>query len=101
MESKGRCKLMLYCDGTHLISNESIPELHSFARCMGIPREQFIRKRLPRYTVTKEQSQKCFIMGALYVTRKQLIWLLRKFKNKDLDQNGVRVYQGGLNNENK
>lgn len=84
---------MVYCDGRNLISSTSPEELRSFAICMGIPSDQFKRNRLPRYILTKEQADQCLIMGARYIQRRQLVWILRKMGNQHLDPEGVKLYE--------
>ena len=84
---------MVYCDGRNLISSTSQEELRSFATCMGIHSEQFKRNRLPRYILTKEQADHCLIMGARYIQRRQLVWILRKMRNQKLDPDGVKLYE--------
>lgn len=84
---------MVYCDGRNLISSTSQEELRSFATCMGIPSDQFKRNRLPRYILTKEQADQCLIMGARYIQKRQLVWILRKMRNQHLDPEGVKLYE--------
>ena len=84
---------MVYCDGINLISSTSQEELRLFATRMGVPSEQFKRNRLPRYILTKAQADQCLIMGARYIQRRQLVWILRKMRNQHLDPDGVKLYE--------
>lgn len=93
MDCKVGVFIMVYCDGRNLVSSTSQEELRSFATRMGIHSNQFKRNRLPRYILTKDQAQHCFIMGARYIERRQLVWLLRKLRNQNLDPEGVEVYE--------
>lgn len=90
---------MIYIDDKgHLISDESEKELHFFAFQMGLKREQYIRGRLPRYNCqSQEMIENILIMGARLITTRELVLKLRvlreKLHPKDLDENGIRIYQ--------
>lgn len=73
-------------------------ELHFFAFKIGLKREQYIRGRLPRYNCTTyEMFENALIMGARLLTVRDLVLKLKtlreKLKSKDLDENGIRIYQ--------
>ena len=89
---------MIYIDKAgHLVSDISEDDLHQFAFRIGLKREWYKRKRLPHYNCTTDNiKNKAIIMGARFVSSKEIVDILRKRfpKNEGLDENGVRVYVG-------
>jgi len=66
----------------HLVSDESLDELHAFAAAAGIPRRGFDRDH---YDVPAEKYDELVALGAMPVTVRQLVERLR--------DSGLRVTQ--------
>lgn len=67
---------MILTDGVHLISDESLEELHKFALKIGLKRCWFQggSRRHPHYDLTSQRKlTKAIVQGAKAVTTKQLI----------------------------
>ena len=71
---------MILTDGIHLVSTESLEELHYFAKVMGLERGRFhgVRKRHPHYDLPGGMYQRAKEKGATVVTTRDLF--LRAFK---------------------
>ena len=65
---------MILTDGIHLISDESLNELHEFAQSMGLKRCWYRRGRHPHYDLTTSlKVQAAIAKGAKEVTPKDLV----------------------------
>lgn len=65
---------LILTDGVHLISDESIKELHEFAQSMGLKRCWYRRGRHPHYDLTTSRKvQAAMTKGAKMVTSKDLV----------------------------
>ena len=74
---------MIMTDGTHLVSSESLDELHTFARTIGLRRGWFQDHRIPHYDLFGwRMLQKAQAAGAIWATRRQLVLFA-------YDRNGV------------
>lgn len=60
-------------DWSHLVSDESIEELHAFARRLGLLRSWFQDKRVPHYDVTAGKRVLAVRLGAREVTARELV----------------------------
>lgn len=72
---------MIYTDGTHLITDGNIEELHAFAKKIGPERSWFqsVGHRIPHYDLTtKRMSKKALANGAKAVTTQQLLKTLKE-----------------------
>lgn len=66
----------------HLVSDESLTELHAFAASVGIPRRAFDRDH---YDVPEERIPELLAAGAVAVTGRELV--------RRLQASGLRVPQ--------
>ncbi len=66
----------------HLVSDESLAELHAFAASVGIPRRAFDRDH---YDVPEERIPELVAAGAVAVTGRELV--------RRLQASGLRVSQ--------
>lgn len=67
---------MIFTDGVHLISDQSLDELHTFADSMGLRRCWFQggKRRHPHYDLTsKPKLEMAIVYGARLVKTKNLI----------------------------
>lgn len=87
---------MIYFDGIHLISDESIAELHRFAKKIGLRRPWFQadRKRggnasFPHYDVIGGMVGKALVAGARRVNSKRdIIAAMERFRKADNHNHG-------------
>lgn len=64
---------MILTDGVHLVSDQSLDELHRFASLIGLTRRWY-QKRRPHYDVTAKWRQEWAIgMGAIRVSPRELV----------------------------
>jgi len=69
---------MIYTDGTHIISDASLEELHVFARKIGLKRQWFQNHRHPHYdTTTKRKSRLAVENGAVVCSTRELVSIIR------------------------
>ncbi len=65
---------MILTDGVHLVSDQSLDELHAFASLIRLKRRWFQGHRLPHYDVMAKWRQEWVIgMGAAVVTSRELV----------------------------
>lgn len=65
---------MILTDGVHLVSDESLAELHRFADLIGLKRRWFQDGRRPHYDVTAKWRQEWAEgMGAVHVSSRELV----------------------------
>lgn len=71
---------MIFTDGIHLISDQSIDELHCFAQGMGLKRHWFQNKRgrpRPHYDLTTENAvNRAIRKGAVGLSQTDLVRIL-------------------------
>ncbi|MCL6593129.1 MAG: DUF4031 domain-containing protein [Alicyclobacillus sp.] len=69
---------MIYTDGVHLISSESLAELHAFAQRIGLPyRWLHNSPRHPHYDLlTPEARLRALAAGAVVATPRELVRIL-------------------------
>lgn len=73
---------MIYTDGTHLITDDPIDELHIFAEKIGLKRTWFQNHpRHPHYDIWGSKVRKAINNGAMFISSKELVRKLRKRKN--------------------
>lgn len=71
--------MTLYTDGVHVVA-DSLDELHTFARDVGLSRSRYhgVRKGHPHYDLTKSVSLGCVLThGAVQVTARELLLISR------------------------
>lgn len=67
---------MIITDGVHLVSTESVDELHAFATSMGLWRSWYQNGRHPHYDLTTPAAKlRAIDAGAVHVTRRDLVKL--------------------------
>lgn len=65
---------MIYVDDKGHMIADSLNELHTFAKSIGLKREWFQDKRIPHYDLTtKRMISKAIINGANKVTQRQIV----------------------------
>jgi len=65
---------MIMTDGTHLVSSESLDELHTFARTIGLRRGWFQNHRIPHYDLFGwRMLQKAMEAGAQMLPARDLV----------------------------
>jgi hypothetical protein len=65
---------MILTDGTHLVSDESLEELHTFAKRLGLKLFWFQPGRHPHYDLTtRRMNRKAVDMGAKRVDSRTLV----------------------------
>ena len=65
---------MIMTDGTHLVSSESLDELHTFARTIGLRRGWFQDHRIPHYDLFGwRMLQKAMEAGAQMLPARDLV----------------------------
>ena len=80
--------MAIYTDGTHMVSDENLEELHSFAVEIGLKRHWFegTRKNHPHYDLTGKNKQLAIDSGAILVSSKEIVKICNKlygnFSNK-------------------
>lgn len=57
----------------HLVSDESLDELHAFAEQLGLKRQWFQDKRIPHYDLTPSKRRLAIQNGATEVTDKEFM----------------------------
>lgn len=75
---------MIITDGIHLISDESIEELHKFAKKLGLKRSWFQdHKKHPHYDLTSiRMKEKAIKMGCVFIGSRDLVRLNRGRGNR-------------------
>lgn len=71
---------MIYTDGTHMISSESLAELHEFAlHTLGLPQRWFhASPRHPHYDLLTDESRElAFTSGAQRIRPREIIRIIR------------------------
>lgn len=71
---------MIYTDGVHMISDQSINELHEFAAGLGINKCWFENKRNkghPHYDITPAQAEAAVAAGAVQVSSRKIVTTLK------------------------
>ncbi|MCL6513906.1 MAG: DUF4031 domain-containing protein [Alicyclobacillus sp.] len=71
---------MIYTDGIHLISSDSLEELHAFARRIGLPaRWLHASPRHPHYDLLQPWAlDRALAAGARYASSRELVCVLRR-----------------------
>jgi hypothetical protein len=71
---------MIYTDGTHVISDISLDELHAFAKLIGFKKEWFQdNKKYQHYDLTTKRAYiRAIKAGAKKITSKEIIKILKK-----------------------
>lgn len=65
---------MILTDGTHLVSDESMQEIHRFARYIGLQRKWFQNRNFPHYKLKSlRMRNRALRAGAKFVTPVELI----------------------------
>ena len=65
---------MIYTDGTHLITDGPIDELHKFAKEIGLKRTWFQdHPRHPHYDIFGMKVRKAITNGAKFVSSKEIV----------------------------
>lgn len=63
----------------HMVSDESLAELHEFAQKLGLPYRAFHNKPYrPHYDLLDEWIDKAIALGAKPVSAKEVVLILRK-----------------------
>jgi len=74
--------MSIYFDGIHLLSDESLNELHAFAQRVGLKRVWFQAKRIPHYDVFGKMVKLVLAEHPQMIsTRKELYEVIKKAKN--------------------
>lgn len=61
----------------HMISDESLDELHEMAQKLGLKRRWFQDKNIPHYDISLSKKKMAIGMGAVEVTSRELIEIYR------------------------
>jgi hypothetical protein len=71
---------MIYTDGTHLVSDRSLDELHLFARLIGLKKEwfQFHPKHSHYDIISQHKKALAFERGAIFVSSRKIVQICRK-----------------------
>lgn len=75
--------MTIYTDGTHLVSDLSIKELHEFALGIGMKRHWFQNKRRrfrPHYDLMGIMNTRALAAGAIEVDERGVIEALRRWR---------------------
>lgn len=65
---------MIYTDGTHLISDSDISELHTFAEEIGLKRTWFQdHPKHPHYDIWGRKVRRAIANGAKFVSSKEIV----------------------------
>jgi len=64
---------MILTDGTHLVSDKSVEELHDFAKRIKLKREWFQDKRVPHYDLFGNKVKRAEMAGAKRVSAMELV----------------------------
>lgn len=67
----------------HLLA-DSIDELETFARKMGLYPDWYQPKSYPHYDLTEKRRIQALKMGAIEITDNELVNLIRKGRNKNV-----------------
>jgi len=71
-----------YNKSCHLVADTE-EELHNFAKKLGLKREWFQKHpKLDHYDLTKNKRIKAVKMGAVEITRKEMVKMIRKKNNE-------------------
>jgi hypothetical protein len=72
--------MAIYTDGTHMVSDENLEELHSFAVEIGLKRHWFegLRKGHPHYDLMKSKKELAIENGAILVSPKKIVKICKK-----------------------
>jgi len=73
-------KKWLHDQSAHLVA-DSIEELHDFARRLELFRSWFQNRPMPHYDVTEGMRWKAIRQGAIAITHRELVGMIRKDKN--------------------
>lgn len=68
---------MILTDGVHLISDNSVDELHAFAIHIGLEREWFQNHRIPHYDLKGRMVEAVRRRGICFITTRELILAYR------------------------
>lgn len=63
----------------HMIA-DSLEELHEMAEKIGMKKEWFQPKSFPHYDVCKTRRKQAVELGAIEVTSRELVMVMRKFR---------------------
>ncbi len=66
---------MIYTDGTHLVTDGPLEELHEFAESIGLRREWFQDHRHPHYDLMGAKKKLAIERGAKVVSSKEIVRL--------------------------
>jgi hypothetical protein len=64
---------MILTDGTHLVSDHGLEELHNFAQALSLPRRYFQDHRIPHYDIFGAKASWSARHGARLVTTRALV----------------------------
>ena len=77
---------MIFTDGIHLVSDNSLDELHEFAQKIGLKRKWFQDKRLPHYDITSKRIFKISLdNGAKITTSRDIVKIIKKVMSNGMD----------------
>jgi len=65
----------------HMLA-DTLPELHIMARRLSLKRSWFQNRTLPHYDLTLNKRQHAIRLGAIEITREQLVEMIRKERTK-------------------
>ena len=73
---------MIFTDGSHLVSDKSLDELHLFARLIGLRHEWFQNHpRHPHYDITTSKKREiAFKKGAIFTSSKEIVKICKKLE---------------------
>lgn len=77
-------------EACHLVA-DTLPELHEFARRLGLKRSWFQNKRMPHYDLTRSKREQALRLGASEINNKDFVALMRRH------QEGVNTRDAGSN----
>lgn len=85
--------MAIYTDGIHMVSNESLNELHAFAEKIGLKRHWFegLRKGHPHYDLMKSKKQLAIDNGAIVVNSKEIVKICRKLYETFTKSNRLKL----------
>lgn len=66
-----------YDNACHMVA-DSVGELHTFARKLSLRRSWFQLNNLPHYDLTPNKRMQALRLGAIEITDKQLVEMIRK-----------------------
>jgi hypothetical protein len=81
--------MAIYTDGIHLVSDESLDELHEFADKIGLKRHWFegLRKGHPHYDLMRSKKQLATDEGAITVSSKEIVKICKKMAERNFGRN--------------